>query len=68
MPLYQYACHGCDHTEEVQQRLDERPMTTCPKCEMDLLYRVIGKTSFSLVGSGWAKDGYSNTKPPKGNQ
>lgn len=64
MPTYDYECSnaGCDYTAEVIQTIKEDHLTFCPKCSTDSLKRLIGRTSFVLNGSGWAKDNYGNSK------
>lgn len=61
MPIYEYKCDGCGHESEVLQRMDDE----APACEQDgcpkkgeSLKRKVSRTSFELIGSGWAKDGY----------
>lgn len=61
MPIYEYKCRGCGHESEHLQKMDDPP----PPCETEgcpahgePLERKVSKTSFELVGGGWAKDGY----------
>lgn len=65
MPVYEYGCEGCDHRFEVQQKLADAPLKTCPECGKDLLEKLISPTAFVLKGSGWYKDGYSGGEKPK---
>ena len=55
MPLYEYRCEECGKEVELLQSRDEEP----PCCCGEVMKRLISKSSFRLVGSGWAKDGYS---------
>lgn len=59
MALYEYKCPKCKNTIELQQKIDNRISPICCNegcdVEMDLL---ISKSSFSLKGGGWFKDGY----------
>ncbi len=63
MPTYCQRCKKCGHHFEVQvpmaQYSDPQP---CPKCSATQTIRVFSRTSFSLKGDGWAKDGYSKGK------
>jgi len=68
MAIYEYECERCGHCFEVMQRMSEDPLKTCSKdlCKgkkkdkgKGKLKKLISKTSFSLKGGGWAKDGYS---------
>ena len=63
MPLYEYECQACGHQLEVQQRMADAPLTTCPKCKKRKLEKLISATAFHLKGGGWYKDLYSSTKP-----
>ena len=62
MPIYEYACGKCDHEFEVEQRISEDPVKTCPRCRSRKVKRLISRTSFALKGSGWYSDGYSSSK------
>ena len=61
MPLYDYACKGCDKTKEVLQKHTD-PAPDCKKCNMKMS-KQISNTSFSLKGYGWASEGY-HSRPP----
>ena len=65
MPVYEYECTACDKVFEVQQRMTDDPLTTCPECEGDLK-KLISASSFQLKGSGWYSDGYSGPSNGKG--
>ena len=62
MPLYEYGCEACGHTLEIQQKLADAPLKTCPSCGKDELHKIISATAFVLKGGGWYKDGYSSKK------
>ena len=62
MPIYEYACENCDKEFEVEQRITEDPIRTCPHCSSDQVKRLISKTSFVLKGSGWYSDLYASSK------
>lgn len=62
MPLYEYGCDACGHTLEIQQKLADAPLATCPSCGKDELHKLISATSFVLKGGGWYKDGYGSLK------
>ena len=42
IPAYQYKCSHCSHEFEEFQSMKDSPLTTCPKCKQERLYRVIG--------------------------
>lgn len=65
MPIYEYACGKCEHEFEVEQRMSDPPVKTCPECRSRKVKRLISRTSFVLKGSGWYSDLYSSA-PKKG--
>ena len=60
MPIYEYACAKCESEFEVEQRITEDPIKTCPKCRSRKVKRLISRTSFVLKGGGWYSDLYSS--------
>ena len=65
MPIYEYACGKCGHEFEVEQRITEDPVKTCPKCRARKVKRLISQTSFVLKGGGWYSDLYSSKSKAK---
>ena len=65
MPIYEYACPKCDSEFEVEQRITEDPLKTCPKCRSRRIKRLISQTSFALKGGGWYADGYARNAASK---
>ena len=63
MPIYEYACDKCSHEFEVEQRITDAPVKTCPSCRGRKVRRLISRTSFVLKGGGWYSDLYSSQKP-----
>jgi putative FmdB family regulatory protein len=63
MPTYEYACSGCGHEWEQEQRIVEPPVDTCPACQQKTARRQISAGNFILKGGGWYADLYS--KPSK---
>ncbi len=59
MPTYDYACDACGHEFERVQRITEKPLKKCPKCNKDKARRMIGGGGFILKGGGWESDLYS---------
>ena len=62
MPFYEYACEKCESEFEVEQRITEDPLKSCPKCRSRRIKRLISQTSFTLKGGGWYADGYASKK------
>lgn len=65
MPVYEYECASCEKVFEVQQRIADDPIKSCPDCG-DEVRKLISMSSFQLKGSGWYADGYSGTSNGKG--
>lgn len=62
MPIYEYACDKCSLEFEVEQRITDDPVKTCPGCRSRKVRRLISQTSFVLKGGGWYSDLYSSAK------
>jgi putative FmdB family regulatory protein len=42
MPTYDYECKDCQHQVlDVFQKFDEDPLTECPKCNKEALFRIV---------------------------
>ena len=65
MPIYEYACKGCGHEFEREQRISEAPLKKCPSCGALKARRQISRTSFVLKGGGWYNDLYAAPKAAK---
>lgn len=61
MPVYEYECLQCSKVIEVQQRISDEPLSSCPECGQEVK-KLISRSSFHLKGNGWYADGYSNDK------
>jgi putative FmdB family regulatory protein len=55
---YEYGCKRCSLVFVVNNKRPEDKECACPDCG-NMARRLISRTSFSLKGDGWAKDGYS---------
>jgi putative FmdB family regulatory protein len=66
MPVYEYACKGCGHEFEREQRITDKPVKKCPECGALKAKRLISRTSFVLKGGGWYNDLYATPKPSAG--
>ena len=60
MPIYEYACGKCESEFEVEQRITDSPVKSCPSCKSKKVKRLISRTSFVLKGGGWYSDLYSS--------
>lgn len=64
MPVYEYECPQCEKVHEVQQKMTDAPLATCPECGGEVK-KLISVSSFQLKGGGWYADGYSGTSSKK---
>jgi putative FmdB family regulatory protein len=60
MPIYEYLCEKCEREFEVEQRITDAPLRSCPTCRSRKVRRLISQTSFVLKGGGWYSDLYSS--------
>jgi putative FmdB family regulatory protein len=58
MPTYEYKCEK-GHAFELEQPISEEPIAVC-RCGAPCR-RQLFPAGFTLKGTGWAKDGYSNS-------
>jgi len=65
MPVYEYECNACHKVLEVQQKMADDPLTTCPECQGELK-KLMSMSSFQLKGGGWYADGYASTSGKAG--
>ena len=73
MPIYGYRCSNCGHEFEIQQRITEQPLTTCPKCggklskmlyPAGIIFKGSGYYTTDYKGSGNGSAGSSNGVAP----
>ena len=60
MPIYEYDCFSCNQTLEAIQKVDEKPLVSCPRCGATGMKKRTSLNSFQLKGSGWYRDGYGS--------
>jgi putative FmdB family regulatory protein len=54
MPIYEFGCTSCGHSEEIMLPINEEPKLRCPVCQHWMQLR-ISNVSAQYVGDGWAK-------------
>lgn len=60
MPTYDYKCLSCNYTFEYFQSMNDKPLTTCPKCGGQLK-RLIGAGAGPIFkGNGFYQTDYKN--------
>jgi putative FmdB family regulatory protein len=73
MPTYGYRCGSCGHEFEIQQRITDQPLTTCPKCggklskmlyPAGIIFKGSGYYTTDYKGSGNGSAGSSNGVAP----
>ena len=61
MPIYRYRCDACKKEFEINEsKINDNRVIDCiaqEGCEGTAI-RLIARSSFSLKGKGWFKDGY----------
>ena len=60
MPVYEYECPTCQSVIEVQQKIADPPLASCPECQ-NPVRKLMSMSSFQLKGGGWYADGYAST-------
>ena len=65
MPLYRYKCNDCNEVFEkimsLSERYKDKVVIVCPDCGSEENSSLMSRTSFTLKGSGWYKDGYQKS-------
>ncbi len=61
MPVYEYECNECQKVFEIQQKMSEAPLKSCPECD-GAVKKLMSMNSFQLKGGGWYADGYASSK------
>lgn len=59
MPVYEFECKSCQQVFEVQQKISDDPLTSCPECGGPVR-KLMSMSSFQLKGGGWYADGYAS--------
>lgn len=53
MPVYTYECENCGERFEARQSFNDAPLTVCPTCSEEKLYRVIQPVGIVFKASGF---------------
>jgi putative FmdB family regulatory protein len=64
MPIYEYLCSACGHTEDHLLRLSDAPLTKCPACGKKKYEKQLTAAGFQLKGSGWYATDFKGGKKP----
>lgn len=55
MPVYEYRCRACEHQFDIQQSINDDPLTVCPECA-GALRKVFAPVGIAFKGSGFYKN------------
>jgi putative FmdB family regulatory protein len=61
MPIYEYRCAACGHTEDHLQKISEAALTKCPACGKKKYQKQLTAAGFQLKGSGWYATDFKST-------
>lgn len=65
MPIYEYQCNKCHHDFEVIQKINDDPVSSCPKCASKKIQKLVSPAGFQLKGTGWYVTDFKNNDRPK---
>jgi putative FmdB family regulatory protein len=58
MPIYSYECNLCKYKFDELQKVDDKPLKTCPSCKETALRKVIALPHVVFKGNGWTPKHY----------
>jgi putative FmdB family regulatory protein len=61
MPIYEYRCNVCGHTDEHLQKISEAQLTLCPACGKPEYRKQLSAAGFQLKGTGWYATDFKST-------
>src|SRR3954464_7939071 len=61
MPIYEYRCNVCGHTDEHLQKISEAPFTVRPACGKPEYRKQLSAAGFQLKGTGWYATDFKST-------
>ena len=53
MPIYEYKCSSCSHSDDLFLKLSEAVTKNCPVCNKETFEKMLSDPAFKLNGSGW---------------
>lgn len=62
MPIYEYKCQNCGYQLEQLQKISDKPLKACPKCQKLKLQKLVSLSGFELKGTGWYLTDNKNIK------
>ncbi len=58
MPTYEYECAHCGHTFEAFQKMSDKPLSKCPKCNKKIRRLIGSGAGIIFKGSGFYATDY----------
>ena len=65
VPTYEYECSQCGHTFEIEQRITDDPLESCPECEGKVKRVISGGGGVILKGTGFYATDYRSPEYKK---
>ena len=62
MPIYEYQCEACGHHFDIIQKISDKKLTVCPKCNQKKIKKLVTAAGFKLKGTGWYETDFKNNK------
>jgi putative FmdB family regulatory protein len=59
MPIYEFECTKCGHSQEVWMKFSDKPLTHCESCN-GKMKKLISPSTFHLKGTGWYVTDYAS--------
>ena len=67
MPTYEYECTHCGYNFEAFQKITDKYLNACPKCDKKVRRLISGGAGIIFKGSGFYATDYRNKPKPEGN-
>ncbi len=65
MPTYEYECTHCGHNFEAFQKITDKHLNACPKCDKKVRRLISGGAGIIFKGSGFYATDYRNKPKPE---
>tara|TARA_B100000035_G_scaffold315425_1_gene336070 strand:+ start:33903 stop:34160 length:258 start_codon:yes stop_codon:yes gene_type:complete len=63
MPIYEYKCSTCSHSDDLFLKLTEATTKNCPVCSgKETFEKKVSAPAFKLNGSGWYETDFKKSK------
>lgn len=60
MPIYNYKCLECDNKIEVLQKISDKKITLCNKCNKETMEKTLTSSVLSFKGTGYYCTDFKN--------